>query len=557
MTILSSIAAVDPTPVDQWIAAQADLSAVERFAQRHEGELLHRQERYYRDLLPTRAPQPGQQYGFAVDLDACTGCKACVAACHSLNGLDDGESWRTVTTLTGGVVGAPRQQTATAACHHCVDPACLAGCPVDAYEKDPITGIVAHLDDQCIGCSYCTLTCPYEVPVYNHRRGIVRKCDMCASRLAVGEAPACVQACPNGAIAITIVDTATVVAASAQGAVLPGAPPSAITAPTTVYRSVREHATGDGPALAPPGLALAPPDGPARRHTPLAVMLVLTQLSVGAFVVDFVLRLLTTGSAGARPAFDAVVAAAAGAVALGASVLHLGRPQYAYRAVIGLRHSWLSREVVAFGAFMGLAALYATVVWLGPSSGSSRSDALGAAVALLGISGVACSVLIYTTTHRSSWRPVCVTAKFACSAAICGLAAVLWASNVSALLRGAELVFDPTVVRQPVLLLVLAALVAAKALAEATVFRHRYRRDDAEGSRRARLLTRDLRSTTVARFSLGVAAGVALPLLWAALDGADQASWLSVVAATLVLTGVVASELAERTLFFTAASAPR
>jgi Fe-S-cluster-containing dehydrogenase component/DMSO reductase anchor subunit len=558
MTILSSIDAVDQTPIDEWLAEQADLSAVERFAQRHEGELLHRQARYYRDLIPASPPAPGHQYAFAVDLDACTGCQACVSACHSLNGLDEGESWRTVTTLTGGtptgVSGSrPRQQTVTATCHHCVDPACLKGCPVDAYEKDPHTGIVSHLDDQCIGCGYCTLTCPYEVPVYNHRRGIVRKCDMCSSRLATGEAPACVQACPNGAIAIAIVDIAGVVARSTQGAVVPGAPPSAITAPTTVYSSRREQSSGDVPVL-------ALPDGPSRRHTPLAVMLVLTQLSVGAFVVDLVLRLLTDRGTGALPAFDAVVAAAAGVLALGASVLHLGRPQYGYRAVIGLRHSWLSREVVAFGAFTALAVPYAMVLWLWRASPRSPvPDALGAAVALLGITGIACSVLIYTTTHRSSWRPLCVATKFAGSAAICGLATVLWASNVSALLRGAPLVFDPTGTGQHVLLLVLAGLVAVKLLADAAAFRHllRGRSDDPEGARRARLLAHDLRSTSAARFSLGAAAGVALPLLWASIDSTDASSLLSVLAATLMLVGVVGSELAERTLFFTAASAPR
>ncbi|HEX9506293.1 MAG TPA: 4Fe-4S dicluster domain-containing protein, partial [Acidimicrobiia bacterium] len=194
MTLLSAVAPVVETPVDRWLSEQADLSAVERFAQRHEGELVPRQARYYRDLIPLSAPGPGQQYGFEVDLDACTGCKACVTACHSLNGLDDDESWRSVTLLTGGSATQPFQQTVTAACHHCVDPACLNGCPVDAYEKDPVTGIVSHLDDQCIGCSYCTLSCPYEVPVYNRGRGIVRKCDMCTGRLAVGEAPACVQA---------------------------------------------------------------------------------------------------------------------------------------------------------------------------------------------------------------------------------------------------------------------------------------------------------------------------------------------------------------------------
>ncbi|MEZ0215872.1 MAG: 4Fe-4S dicluster domain-containing protein, partial [Rariglobus sp.] len=161
----------------------------------------------FRDLIPLSAPGPGEQYAFQVDLDSCSGCKACVAGCHSLNGLDENETWRDVGLVLGGEASHPFQQTITTACHHCEDPACLNGCPVLAYEKDPITGVVAHLDDQCIGCSYCVLKCPYDVPKYNERLGIVRKCDMCQGRLAAGEAPACVQACPTQAITIVTVST--------------------------------------------------------------------------------------------------------------------------------------------------------------------------------------------------------------------------------------------------------------------------------------------------------------------------------------------------------------
>ena len=58
------------------------------------------------------------------------------------------------------------------------------------------------------------MMCPYEVPQYSSTLGIVRKCDMCSQRLGVGEAPACVQACPNQAIRIAIVDVAAVVASA-------------------------------------------------------------------------------------------------------------------------------------------------------------------------------------------------------------------------------------------------------------------------------------------------------------------------------------------------------
>ncbi len=62
--------------------------------------------------------------------------------------------------LIGGSRAAPVMQHVTAACHHCLQPACMIACPVNAYEKDPITGIVKHLDDQCFGCQYCTIGLP-------------------------------------------------------------------------------------------------------------------------------------------------------------------------------------------------------------------------------------------------------------------------------------------------------------------------------------------------------------------------------------------------------------
>ena len=188
------------------LTEQGDLSAVERFAQFHEDTDEPLQGRYYSALLPAHSPGPGQQLAFEVDLDRCSGCKACVAACHALNGLDEGEAWRDVGLLVGGTAELPVLQHVTSACHHCLEPACLNACPVDAYEKDPVTGIVKHLDDQCFGCQYCTLACPYDVPRFHAGKGIVRKCDMCGDRLRAGEAPACVQACPHEAIRITVVD---------------------------------------------------------------------------------------------------------------------------------------------------------------------------------------------------------------------------------------------------------------------------------------------------------------------------------------------------------------
>jgi Fe-S-cluster-containing dehydrogenase component/DMSO reductase anchor subunit len=499
-------------------------TAVDRFSRRHAS--LHLVDRArYRELIPKEAPRPGQQYAFEVDLDACTGCKACVTGCHSMNGLDENEVWRTVGLLHGGTAEAPVQQTVTTACHHCVEPACMIGCPVKAYDKDPITGIVKHLDDQCIGCQYCVFMCPYDAPKYNPARGIVRKCDLCSDRLAHGEAPACVQACPNEAIRVGVVEQAQAVEASSF---LPGAPAPDDTLPTTTYRTRNELPRN-----------LQPADfyavGPERAHPPLAVMLVLTQLSVGAFAVELVQRRVL-GGAGAGT-LQAWVALALCLAALGASVLHLGRPRYAFRAVLGLKTSWLSREILTFSLFAALAAGYAASFGLEVSE--HARDGWLALVAGSGAAGVFSSVMVYEATRRPSWRAWRVGPLFVFSTVILGCATVqlvdAFAGRASTHVGHA---------------LVAAALI--KLAGEASSFGHLKSRRHTALKRRAILLSGDLQRTTLWRFACGVAGGVLVPLGVAQLDGFARAA-AALIAFALVLTG----ELLERHLFFAAAPAPR
>ncbi len=378
----------DPEPrtlIDDLLAEQGNLTAVERFAEKHERHALPTQARYYRDLIPLDKPRTGEQYAFAVDLDACTGCKACVSACHSLNGLDDGEVWRTVGLIHSDVADEPYQQVVTSACHHCEDPACANGCPVLAYEKDAETGIVRHLDDQCIGCQYCVLKCPYDVPKYSKKRGIVRKCDMCQSRLAVGEAPACVQACPNEAIRIEVVERTSTSPREPQ--LVPGAFASSYTRPTTSYRTAR---TRPASVRAADAQSLRLEDG----HLPLVAMLVLTQMAVGLHVA-----LLFSGENARAIAIAAFVVLQAGLVL---SVLHLGKPLKAWRAFLGFRKSWMSREIVVFGVYAGAAFGAALLGW----------RMLAWASATLGLLGVFCSAMIYVDTRRPFWSARLTMPKF-------------------------------------------------------------------------------------------------------------------------------------------------
>jgi Fe-S-cluster-containing dehydrogenase component/DMSO reductase anchor subunit len=516
------------------------LTAVDAFSKHHDEHDRPANERYYRDLLPLAQPGEGEQYAFEVDLDECTGCKSCVVACHSLNGLDDDESWRSVGLLQGsGKIAF--QQTVTTACHHCVEPACLTGCPVDAYEKDPRTGIVSHLDDQCIGCGYCTLTCPYEVPRFNEERGIVRKCDMCKGRLEVGEAPACVQSCPNGAIRISIVSKASAIAAAAGGATLvPGAPSSAITVPTTIYRTSRP---------APEGVRAADHHSlrPAHPHPPLAV---LTQLAVGALAVELALRV--TGKETVVRPVHAVVVAAVALVALSASTLHLGRPRYAFRSILGITHSWLSREVVAFGLFAVAAPADAAATWAdGPPALRAVTGALALAA---GVAGITCSVLLYGVTRRAFWRARRTGPLFGLSALATGTMATMATTTVIAVLDGRSAPEGIALVRA-LAPAVVVAVVAKLAVELAPLLRLRSA-DDSDLRRSALLLRRDLWPALQLRLLLAMAGGVVIPA-GLALDATPAATAAAAVAAVVGLTLVVAGELVERHHFFRVAVAPR
>src|SRR2546425_4288483 len=273
-----------PSLIENLLAEQGRMTPVARFSRAHDRHELPARSRY-RDLIPLSLPRTGQQFAFEVDLDKCSGCKACVTACHTLNGLDEGEAWRETGLLVSDDWRNPFQQVVTTACHHCVDPGCLTGCPVLAYEKDPRTGIVRHLDDQCIGCQYCIFTCPYEVPKYSASRGIVRKCDMCSNRLHAGEAPACVQACPNEAIRITVV-----VNDATAACFLPASPDPAITQPTTRYIS-RHPLPGSLKASDRETLR------PQPAHWPLALMLLLTQIGAGVYLFAFAFEALLPANA--------------------------------------------------------------------------------------------------------------------------------------------------------------------------------------------------------------------------------------------------------------------
>lgn len=487
--------------LDELLAEQQRLDTpVARFSAAHENGSFEPSAARHAALIPLTAPAAGEQYAFEVDLDSCTGCKSCVAACHSLNGLDDNETWRDVGLLVSPSRARPFTQTITTACHHCADPACLNGCPVLAYEKDTLTGIVRHLDDQCIGCSYCILKCPYDVPKFSSRLGIVRKCDMCQSRLGAGEAPACAQACPTQAIRIVTVNTST----TAATAFLAAAPSPGYTRPTTRYLSRRKLPAD----LIAADASVLRPQAP---HWPLVIMLTLLPAAVGLtgaaavaslFPERFVTYYVTNfpGHSSSRGSvfvtyYVTMTGWALGAAGLAASVFHLGQPRRAWRIFLGWRKSWLSREALVFGG------------WFGMATAGLFVPALKISNVAVGIVGLGCSAMIYVDTRRRFWRASQTFPRFFGTAALVAL--VPLAPRAAGLLLGLKLAWET--------------------------------RTFWDGSVSARLQRGPLASAAALRDGCALIAIV----------------WLLAAPSWFVLLPLLVGEMAERYLFFRAVDAPK
>lgn len=540
---------------------QQTLTAVEDFAAAHESGTAEEhvadqpaQARYYSKLMPASPPGPGQQFAFDVNLDTCSGCKACVVACHTMNGLDETESWRRVGTLVIGesdpeaapIPAAIGVQHVTTACHHCEDPGCLNGCPVKAYDKDPETGIVRHLDDQCIGCKYCTMMCPYEVPKYSKRLGIVRKCDMCHQRLSVGEAPACVQSCPNEAIAIRVVDQQCQEVADDERLVA-GAPLSSITRPTTVFRSSDPTKRFQGVAQ-DNGI-----DEPAEDHWPLVGLLIATQVGVGMLLTERVLAAILWLAGSPMPTettrWTATVALVVSMVGMNLAPLHLGQPLRSWRIFLGLRTSWLSREAVLLGKFVGVLTMAVVAMWL-PAVSEYLPDwvtvpawvpgAILIGAIAFGVAGLFSSAMIYIATKRVLWRFERTMIRFMGTALIGGLAASAAViastsnrSNSAAVLLGLATV----------------SLISKLIWEQSILLRSQPSSTNDQWDRRSqRLVRHHLSKWSLGRLAFGYA-GLALLVVSSALALAGSSVLLNVCAVTATLL-LVAGETTERLIYF-------
>lgn len=169
----------------------------------------------------TTTPSPEVRRGVTVakliDISKCIGCKACQAACLEWNDLRDQVGGNTgfydnppdLTEASWTVMryseverepGKLEWLIRKDGCMHCADPGCLKACPSPGAIVQYSNGIVDFHEENCIGCGYCITGCPFNIPRISRKDNKAYKCTLCSDRVAVGMEPACIKACPTGAL---------------------------------------------------------------------------------------------------------------------------------------------------------------------------------------------------------------------------------------------------------------------------------------------------------------------------------------------------------------------
>ncbi len=302
-------------------------------------------------------------YIFTFDASACSGCKTCQEACKDKNGLPVGVLWRRVFEVTGGEwksTGSAWENSVfaynlTLACNHCRHPKCAGVCPTDAYTVRP-DGIVLLDSSRCMGCGYCAWACPYDAPQYDGKLGVMTKCNFCYDNLDAGLPPTCVSACPLRVLEYATIEKLSTFKDGRNLWQLPAAEhpfplpnysrtePRLAIKPHIGMESSLEKTVSNQEEIQPGRSSENSHGIPAFRELPLVAFSLLAQMATGMAVYGLVLA----------PLPQPVLLAIGILLGIGGliSFLHLGRKPNAWRAVMHIKKSWLSREILMAGLFM-------------------------------------------------------------------------------------------------------------------------------------------------------------------------------------------------------------
>jgi len=152
-----------------------------------------------------------------IDVSICIGCKACEVACQEWNDTPVAETypytgsyqtmpdlahnfWNLIKFREAERDGDLHWAMAKYQCMHCEDPGCLRACPAPGAIVQYTNGIVDFVQENCIGCQFCVIGCPFNVPRLSPRSQKVYKCTLCSDRVSAGLEPACIKACPTGCL---------------------------------------------------------------------------------------------------------------------------------------------------------------------------------------------------------------------------------------------------------------------------------------------------------------------------------------------------------------------
>ncbi|MDM8159157.1 dimethyl sulfoxide reductase anchor subunit [Labilibaculum sp. K2S] len=287
---------------------------------------------------------------FIFNTNKCVGCMACVAGCSIENGTGLQVNWREVNCHNNLKHPSLPVFHFSLACNHCEDAPCMKNCPALAYTRDQETGAIIHHAEACIGCKYCTWACPYDAPKFNKSTKIVEKCNFCVDRISEGKRPACVEACPVGALEfgqkeITEEDHIT------PGFINIGIKPSIQLIPLLEEHTTPAIENLDAVEISSEKLESYLPKEESKVSLDKEWTLVLFTLAVAGLVSWQAAHLF--GKVGMPLIPFAIVSV----VAIALTSLHIGKKLRMWRFILNVKGSWLSREIVSFSAFLGLTGL--------------------------------------------------------------------------------------------------------------------------------------------------------------------------------------------------------
>ncbi len=290
------------------------------------------------------------QAGFKFDINKCVGCHACSIACSIENSPGHEISWREVNTFNEERINSLPHYHLSMACNHCEQPICLEQCPARAISKNEENGLVIIDENKCIGCKYCGWVCPYDAPKYNNTARIMTKCTLCDHRLEKKLKPACVAICPTDALESEYFETPDKIYN------VPGFPQSAIK-PAIRLIELNPNQTIPGKVEIPYSNEIIENH---IKNKPALKSKIEIKNEWPLILLTFLIAIL--GSVFSSTIFsDEIINpisftfSALTGIAL--SSLHLGKKRRSYRAVLNLRSSWLSREIIFINLFV-LAACF-------------------------------------------------------------------------------------------------------------------------------------------------------------------------------------------------------